>query len=106
MKIALPYGQKEEAKLTDSELTLDYITHAVNQKFDKGISGSQRRMFGRIQRKFDFAIENGDTEISFEESEMDFIKDAFKDVKFPPALAKYVLVLEEELYRQGTAAQD
>lgn len=97
MKINLDYKQKEGSEMSNQELTFDYITFAVNQKHKDGLSGSERRMFGRIQRKFDEAVEKLTNTVDLEMSEMDFIRDAFRDAKFPPQLAKYVTVLEDEL---------
>lgn len=97
MRINLEYNQPKETTLSNAELTFDYITHAINKRHEKGLNSSQRRLWGRIQRKFDDAIEQKFDEVELEEAEIDFIKEAFRDVVFPASLAKFVVVLEDEI---------
>lgn len=105
MKIDLDYGIKrdpskaaEEKQLSNSELTFDYISYAVAQKYKEGISGSLRRIWGRIQRKFDEAYVSGSPEITLESSEIDFLKKLFTDeIKFPQHLSKFITTLETEI---------
>lgn len=99
MKINLEYKRKanESDKLSDPELTFDYISFAVNQKYREGLDGQMRRLWGRIQRKFDEAIDNLKGTVDLEESEKDFIRKAFDECKYPTHTAKYVAVLENEI---------
>ena len=105
LKINLDYkivkkdlSEEEVEKLpSPQELTLTYLSQAVNQKYEKGLEGSLRRMWGRIQRKFDTAIEANADSIEVETGEIDFLKKAFEIAKFPAFIAKYVQVLEDEL---------
>lgn len=116
MKIFLDYNQNKKSKLTEGELTYDYLTHAVNVRFDKGLTGSKRRIWGRLQRKLDAALKvdsldksevprearaaQQDQEIEIEAAERDFLVDVFRDetkVLFPAELSKYVMVLEDEI---------
>lgn len=102
-KINLEYKRKQEAveKMSDSELTLDYIQFAVKASHPNGLSGTQRRMFGRIQRKFESAIEEGIPSIDLDTSEFDFIKSSFFNEKtlYESTLSKYVNILEDEIER-------
>lgn len=102
MKINLDYTFKysdEELKKLDevkSEVTIGYITNAINQKYKEGLEGQLRRTFGRIQRKLDAAIEDKTYTVNFEEAEKDFIKKAFEEAKYPVNAAKYVDTFEDE----------
>lgn len=100
--INLPYQTeaekvKSDTKLSNSELTLDYLTYAVNQKYPNGLEGQLRRIWGRIQRTLDQAIEANDDGVVLETAEKEFILKAFKDVKFPAKIAKFVIMLEDEI---------
>lgn len=98
MKINLEYGAVGgEPELSNSELTLNYVGFAVSQTYKDGLDGQLRRIWGRIQRKFDEAIEAKTDVIELEEAEKDFILKSFKDVKFPSGLAKFIVILEEEI---------
>lgn len=101
--INLDFNRTEEqvAKMSNQELVADYITFAVKDKYKEGLDSQWRRTWARIQRLLDVAIEEKSETITFENGEMDFIKGAFKDVKFPADLAKYVIILEDELERKG-----
>ena len=71
---------------------------AVSQKYKDGLEGQKRRIFGRIQRKIDDAIDNKKDEIELEQAEKDFLRGVFKDeVKLPPLASKYIMVLEDEI---------
>jgi hypothetical protein len=102
LKIDLDYGRKPEAiaEVNNAELTADYIQFAVNKKHEH-LTGSQTRMFARIQRKLDAAIAESKDSVELEISEAEFIRDAFKDAKVPPALAKYFVVLMDEVDNLG-----
>ncbi len=102
MKINLDYKTKvdpanKEKVLSNQELTFDYIAYAVNTKYEKGLEGQLRRVWGRIQRKFDDVILANGSEIELEDAEKTFIKKAFDEAKFPPQIAKYISILEEEI---------
>mgnify|MGYP003146073541 CR=1 FL=1 len=102
---------KEDNKINGpQELTYNYITMAINGKYAQGLSGQKKRVWGRIQRKFDIMVDgNGkDTIVELEESEIDFIKSAFNDdsVKFPVSIAKYVMVAEDAIMELGKVVED
>lgn len=98
-KLSLDYKRtaKAEEEVSNAELTVDYINYAVKTKHKEGLNGSMRRMWGRIQRKFDAAIENEEKSVDLEDSELDFVFEAFKDTKYDTSIAKYVDVLEDYL---------
>lgn len=97
MNINLNYREETKNQPTNSELTLDYILYAVSQKYADGLEGQLRRICGRIQRKLDEAIEKKKNSVEFETAEIEFIKKAFNEAKFPPHLAKFVIMLEDEI---------
>lgn len=100
MKVKLDYKLTEDelkAAKSPQYMTADYIGHAVSQKYPEGLKGQLRRVYGRIQRKLDQAIEDDAASIKLEDGEKDFILDCFKDVKFPFNVAKFVMVLEDEI---------
>lgn len=100
MKINIEYNIKAQEgieKVSNQEVTFNYISAAVNQKYEKGIEGGLRRMWGRIQRKFDDAITANADEITLDQSEKDFIKRCVSDCRYHPAVAKYIQLLEDEI---------
>lgn len=101
LKVNLDFKRTEDQikKSTNQEIVADYITYAVKSAYKEGLDNQWRRTWARIQRKLDDAVEKKQDKVEFENGEMDFIKRSFKDVKFPIDLAKYVVILEDELDR-------
>lgn len=103
MKINLDYKFKyteEEKKRIDevtSEQTQMYITQAVASSYKDGLEGQKRRIWGRIQRKLDTAIDDKTYNIELEEAEKDFIEEVFKSGRFPAVWSQNVNTLEDEL---------
>ena len=100
MKINLNYGIKTEIgheAPMPQEVTFDYISSAINQKYQKGLAGAERRLWARVQRKFDTAIEENAETVELEAAEQDFIRIAFNAALYPPHLARLVQVLEDEI---------
>lgn len=109
MKINIDYKPKFEEKDKDIDkdffyagLTFDYVTMAVNHKYERGIEGQLRRIWGRIQKKFDTLIEEKNYELTLEEAEKDFIKKAFEDAKYPPALSRFINIFEDQFIEKLT----
>lgn len=99
-KINLDYGIKyneEEKTLTNSEVTENYIKWGVNTKYPDGLSGSLRRIIGRLYRKISDAIENDENEVDLEHAEFEIIERIIEDGKFPGNAAAYLLTLEDEV---------
>lgn len=80
-----------------TELTAEYINFAVGNAHQQGLEGQQRRIYGRVQRKMDQAIEDGSEEIELEKAECDLLRKAFESCKVPAAVAKYFVVLEDAI---------
>jgi len=101
MNIDLDYKRTPKAveQISNSELTVDYINFAANSAHQGGLEGQQRRIFGRIQRKLDAAVEAKQTEVELELAELDFIVKCFEMAKFPANLSQYVMVLQDEIDR-------
>jgi hypothetical protein len=89
--------QKNEDKMSDSELTAHYLDLAASTAYREGLGGQQLRIFGRIQRKVDAAIEQGEDEVTLEEAEKDFLRKTFEKCKVPAAISKFFMVLEDEV---------
>ena len=94
LKINLDYNRTPEQieEISNSSLTNDYVSFAIR-------TGSQRRMFGRIQRKFDKSIEENKDYVELDISEFEFIRLAITNDKvlFPSDVSKYVVILEDEI---------
>lgn len=94
---------------TNAESMLDVLTFAVNDKFSEKkhtqqgeqnistLSGSQGRMWGRIQRKFDDAIDKKGTSVDLETAEIDFLKTAIQGAKFPVNWFRWTVLIEDAL---------
>lgn len=83
---------------TNVEQTASYIIMAVSNKYQQGLDGQWRRLWGRIQRKLDEAIDKEKKHVEFERSELEFIKRGFgEDVKLPAVASKYLMLVEDEL---------
>lgn len=101
LRVLLNYNVPESKNGDDvtrgTELTADYINHAVSNAHQQGLEGQQRRIYGRIQRKLDEAIETDAEEIALEQAESDFLRKAFEACKVPSVIAKYFVVLEDAI---------
>lgn len=92
-----PESQNGDDAVRGAALTADYINHAVTNAHQQGLEGQQRRIYSRIQRKLDGAIENSDEDIELEQAECDFLRKAFEACKVPAVIAKYFVVLEDAI---------
>lgn len=94
----VPEADRQSPEFTSyAEMTQDYINYAVHSTNPQGLDGQIRRVWGRIQRKIADAIEKKTFSVELEPKELDFVRKAFAECKFPAKLSRYVLVLEEEL---------
>lgn len=96
--IDIDYKRKQTdiEKVSNPELTLNYIESLVSNKFPR-LEGQKLRIFGRIQRKIDDAIIKKISEVELEDAEVDLLQDAVKDAVFVSGLAKYVVILIEAI---------
>jgi hypothetical protein len=99
MRINLDYQRKPEAaaEVPNQALTADYIDFAASNVHKDGLEGQQLRTFARLQRKLDAAVEAKQDEIELAEDEKDFLRKTFDKVKVPANLAKFFVVLEDEI---------
>lgn len=88
--------EAEEKELTDSELTKDYLYNAIISTYPR-MKGQMRRVFGRIQRAVDEAINTGKDEIELDDAGKELIRKSFETAEFSAHLSKYVIVLEDEI---------
>ena len=96
IKLDLDYQAKDNNGA--KELTLSYLEGGVNLFYKQGLEGQKRRMWGRIQRKIDdVADDDKKNVLELEDTEFDFVWDAFKKAQFSPHISKYVNVLESYL---------
>lgn len=111
MKINIDYRRKIPADFNDkvtsnSEITFSYIEYAVSSKHEKGLDSTLRRIWGRIQRKMEAAIEAQADDVELDAAEFDFIRKSVEDTKYPPAYSKYILILEDEIERVKESMKD
>lgn len=85
--------------MSSQETTANYLEGAVASAHPQGLEGQQRRIWGRIQRALDRALDSDATEIEIEQAGLDFLKKAMKECKINPAMSKYFVVLEDEVER-------
>ena len=90
------------------ELTVGYIGSAVAGKYEKGLTGSKTRMWGRIQRKFDEVIEKEKNFVELEDGEFEFVSKAVLDenVPYKASAAKFIMLLQEEIERVKFAGEE
>lgn len=100
--------EEKKVRISDSALTMDYINFATKKKFPDGITTNlQLRIFARIQNKIDDAILDKKDFVSLEKAEVTFLKEVFKDdITFPSELAKYVVVLLDEVERLFSVSKE
>lgn len=95
---------------SNQDTLLNILSYAVNDTYSKEVnvgngqiqtvstlSGSQGRMWGRIQRKLDFNADNGSMEVYLEIGEIDFLKKAIEDANFPIAWFRWTVLIEDML---------
>ncbi len=99
LALKLNYELPKDNKELSETLTVDYLISAVNMKYREGMEGQLRRVFGRLQRKCDEALEKHFDVLELEDSEFDLIQDCFEEAKFPAVLSKFINVLEAEIER-------
>ena len=97
ININIDYQVKDGAPEAYRAMTYDYISYAINKKYEKGLEGQLRRIWGRIQTKFTDAIDGKNDLVELEESEFDLIEKAFKECSYSPHLSRYINILEKEL---------
>ena len=95
MKLKIPNYNIPNSKEKVSEITINLINYAINSKYPNGIDGQYRRIFGRLQSRFDEAISKDLKIIELETAEIELISNALKDGKIPSLFAKYVIMLED-----------
>lgn len=94
-----PAATNGDRRLSNQETTVSYLEGAVLSAHPQGIEGQQRRIWGRIQRALDYALDQDATEIEIEQAGLDFLKKTMKECKINPSLSKYFVVLEDEVER-------
>lgn len=89
--------EKEDSSPID--VILAYIVFAISTKYPKGLNGSQRRRWGRIERKIHAAKDAEADSFELLEDELDFLKDCFNDDKLlvPTGSVSSFVLIEQEL---------
>jgi hypothetical protein len=102
MKLNIDYRRTEAqiAATSNVGLTCDYIEYAITKKYPT-LKGQMLRVFSRLQRKFEDAVEKNLESIELDATEIDMIKESFKDVEAESRLAKYMVILMEEVDKLG-----
>ena len=106
-KVVIPAEMKDNKsnqKLPSfPEMTDNFIKHSVYSVYldpqdpKKGLTGPQRRAWGRIQRKLASALESKNYVLELETKEVDFLKTSFAQSKCPPDVSMYYIILEDEI---------
>ena len=97
-----PNGEKpENIDKEYTELSKGYIEYAVTASHPKGLNGGERRTYGRIQTLIEKSMEDKTYEILLEENDYIFLREAFenKETKFNATLSRYVVLLEDEIFK-------
>lgn len=99
MKINIDFQRSADqmAKATNQFLVRDYVEFAINQQYKEGAKSQTLRQIARIQRVLDEGVTQGLEEVTLDQADMDFIRDVMEKTSFDVSLAKYVIVLQDEL---------
>ena len=100
LNLDLPYGLNErELEIVESNvgLSISYILGAINKHYKDGVSGSEGRAIGRIQKKLRVLKEGGEKTVELEISESELLRSIFKAATYEPQVAQYRMLLEDEI---------
>jgi hypothetical protein len=86
---------------TNSELTGEYLRFAVASSHPDGVGGQARRIWGRIDRAIDEALDQKNTSIEIERAGYEFLKKSIDKCKVNSRLVKFFVILEDEIQRAG-----
>lgn len=109
MKLSVEYKQPKPADGSEPEsnieITTNLIVYAVGKQYPEGLDGNGpvRRMYGRLQRKMDAALEAKENALDLEQGEIDMITKALSEAKFPASWSRLVMQLEDALYSKDEA---
>ena len=96
LNIKLAYGL-DASKESPQRTSLNVLEMFVNSAHKDGVDGHYRRMWGRIQRKFEEAVEKNQESVELDGSEVDLLKNAIREGKIPTIYAKFSVILEDEI---------
>ena len=102
MNINLPYKKAAENMESNAQTTINIIQGAIATAHKDGFDGTSpyRRMYARLQAKFDNAVEQNSSELTLDETEKDFIIKALRTASLPVAWSLYVVLIEDELEKK------
>lgn len=99
--ININYKLSQEKKPADAmegvDLTQFFVQHAVANTHKEGLEGQQRRIFGRIQRHLEDAIEAGEEFLKLQDAERDFLRKAVEKCLVPAGLSMSFVLFEDEI---------
>lgn len=104
MKLTVDYKKNEPKKgeeiESDIDTTVNLISYCVSKAYPDGFDGNGplRRMYGRLQRKMEDAVESQTNELDLESAELDLVIKALKDAQTPIGWSKYMGALEDALH--------
>lgn len=76
---------------------MNILALAATTAHERGLEGQLRRLYGRVQRKIEEAVDENREDVELEINEFDFIKKAVEHGRFAPSIAKFVEVVENEI---------
>lgn len=100
---------KETKAMTDQENLANIFSYAIGEHYSKEksvngsmqtvstLSGSQGRMWGRIQLKLDDAIDSKSKSVSLDDSETDFLSGAIESTEFPIGYFRWTVLVQDAL---------
>ncbi len=103
LKLDFDFGLNEKQnpeKAIPQQIVFNWVRFAITQKYKDGLQGGLLRTWGRLQRKFEKAVDDKDSSLNLESAEKDMIQKAFNDgekVKFPVDAAKVVMEIQDAI---------
>lgn len=83
--------------VSNQQVFFNVLDKAVGGKYEKGIADGDRRVWGKIQRKFDEVIDQKLEEVDLNEMEVTWLKTAFSGTNFPKEWANFSVLVEDSL---------
>lgn len=108
VKLDIDYKRTPEqiAEFSNPKLTVYYIDFAVSNFYKDGLNGQLLRIWGRLQRKLDDAVEAGDILLEIEQAEKDLISKAIEKANYPANLSKFVMIFQDQVLPEDKKDED
>lgn len=84
-------------EVEDRQITFNYLSIAINNKYPQGLPKEQRRTWARVQTKMEAAVDESVDFVLLETDEKDLIQETFKEAIFEANSSRLVTILEKEI---------